>query len=288
MLIPLSEQNAQSFAEAKKTTEKIRSLCRVPAISIGVLHNGKLVCTDSVGLRDMDTAQQPDGDTIYTLCSISKTFVSAALGILVDQGKMEWDDPVGKYLPGFRTDGGDPTVAEKATFNDFLRHSSGLADPVVTLLGPNGTVLVPQSDLINVVNETPTTDAEGKPYFNNTWKYSNVAYGLLTLVVEKLSGVSYAQFIQDNILTPLRMDHTAVSEEQVTNSNNIAKSYAKLSDGSWHKLEHEWTSEKNSPILGMIGIRSSGKFDIQFVVETSLGEQARCNAIRALRTDVKK
>ncbi|KAJ4416304.1 hypothetical protein N0V82_006834 [Gnomoniopsis sp. IMI 355080] len=259
MLMPLSKQEPQSFVEAKKEAKKIRDLCKVPAISIGVLHEGKLVLTDSVGFRDRDAGaeEEPDGDTIYTLCSISKTFVSAALGILVDQGKMEWDDPVGKYLPDFQTQG-DPTVAEKATFNDFLRHTSGLADPVVTLLGPNGTVLVGKNDLTNVVNKTPTVDSEGKPYFNNTWKYSNVAYGLLTLVVEKLSGVPYAQFVQDNILTPLGMDHTAVSKERVNKwKGNIANSYAQLSDDSWHKLEHEWTDEENGPILGMIGIRSS-------------------------------
>ncbi|KAJ4386490.1 hypothetical protein N0V93_009387 [Gnomoniopsis smithogilvyi] len=266
--------DSQSFLEARKIAEKIRSLCRVPAISIGVLHRGKLAFTDSVGVRDVGTDQKPDGDTIYTLCSISKTFVAAALGILVDQGKMDWADPVGKYLPGFRTEG-DPTVAEKATFNDFLRHTSGLADPVVTLLGPNGTVLVSKSGLLDVVNETPTKDSEGKPYFNTTWKYSNVAYGMLTLVVEKLSGVSYADFVQDNILTPLRMDHTAVSNEQVESSNNVAKSYAKLSDDSLHELKYEWTSKENSPILGMIGIRSSVNDMLKYcaaVMEASEGD----------------
>lgn len=258
MLILLPQQIHEPSQEARNIVEKISFQCRVPAISIGVLHDGKRAYTSNVGTRNVDTGEAPDGDTIYTLCSISKTFVSAALGILVDEGKMEWDHPVGKYLPEFRTDG-DRTIPEEATFNDFLRHSSGLADPVVTMLGPSGKVLVPQRDFIGVVNETPTMDAKGQPYFNRTWKYSNVAYGLLTLVIEKLSGVSYAKFLQDKIFTPLEMHHTTVSEEQLKNSNNVAQSYAKLSDESWHKLDHEWTSENNSPILGMIGVRSSGK-----------------------------
>lgn len=257
MLIDPSEQTCKSFLDAHEKIERIKSLCRVPAISVGILHEGKYILTDSVGVRDVETQQKPDGDTIYTLCSISKTFVSAALAILVDQGKMEWADPVAKHLPEFRT-ADDSTTAKEATFNDFLRHTSGLADPVVTLLAPNGKVLVPQSGLLDVVNDTPTTDSEGEPYFNSTWKYSNVAYGLLTLVIEKLSGVSYAKFVQDNILTPLGMNHTAISEAQVKGSNNVAHPYAELSDGSWHRLDHEWTSEENSPILGMIGIRSSG------------------------------
>lgn len=258
VLIPISTQIYQSFLEASENVEQIRSLCRVPAISFGILLEGKTIYTGSVGQRDMCTGERPDGDTLYTLCSVSKTFVSASIGILVDQGKMAWEDPVGDYLPEFRTTKGDLRVAKEATFNDFLRHSSGLVDPVVTMLGPHGTVLVPEKDFIGVANETPTADANGNPYFNRTWKYSNVAYGMMTLVVERISGVSYAEFVQANILNPLGMRHTAISEKQLETAKNVAHPYAQLSDRSWHRLSHEWTSEKNSPVLGMIGIRSSG------------------------------
>lgn len=240
-----------------EAAREVKSLCRVPSISIGILLEGEVVFTGSVGERDVSSHELVNEETLYSICSISKTFVSASIGILVDEGKLQWTDPVGQYLPDFRPRG-DSRVAEEATFNDFLRHSSGLANPVVTILGPSGKVIVPQEDFISVANETPT-EYEGNPCFNRSWMYSNLGYGLMTLVIERVSGASFAQFVQDRILNHLGMTSTAVSESQVTSMENKAVPYAQLSNGTWHKLDHEWTSEKNSPVLGMVGIRSSVK-----------------------------
>lgn len=242
---------------ALEAVRAVKSLCRVPSISIGILHEGEVVFTGGVGERDVSSHELVNEETMCTLCSISKTFVSAAIGILVDEGKLQWTDPVGQYLPGFKPLG-DSRVAEEATFNDFLRHSSGLANPVVTILGPSGKVIVPQKDFISVANQTPT-DYEGKQRFNQSWMYSNLGYGLMTLVIERVTGASFAQFVQDRILNPLGMTFTAVGESQVTSMENKAAPYAHISDGTWHKLDHEWTSDKNSPVLGMVGIRSSVK-----------------------------
>jgi len=83
----------------------------------------------------------------------------------------------------------------------------------------------PKKDFICVVNETPT-DYHGDPYFNRTWVYSNVAYGLLILVIERLSGSTFAQFVQERILNPLGMHDTALFESQLNNLANIVYSYA--------------------------------------------------------------
>jgi CubicO group peptidase (beta-lactamase class C family) len=111
--------------------EEIRKKCGVGSISVGVLHQGEVLFTGSTGDRDVAKQEKADNHTLYTLCSISKSFVAAAVGILVDRGKCNWTDPVGPYLPEFKTNG-DPRVASEATFNDFLRHSGGLANPIVT------------------------------------------------------------------------------------------------------------------------------------------------------------
>ena len=239
--------------------EGLRRLGRVPSVSVGVVHEGELVAAQSFGHSNpQDVASAPpDAETLYTLCSISKTFVSAALGILVDEGKLAWTDPVGRYLPEFAPRG-DAHIAAEATFNDFLRHSSGITNPVVTVFGPGGRLIVPPRDFIAVVNDAPT-GYRGDPYFNRTWVYSNIAYGLLTLVVERLTGVPYAHFLQDRILRPLGMLHTALTADRVATGSGakVAYAYAQMEDGSWEPLEHEWTSEAHSPALGMVGVRSS-------------------------------
>jgi len=231
----------------------------VGSISIGILHEGEVLFTGSTGYRDVDKEEKPDPHTLYTLCSICKSFVAAAVGILVDRGSCQWTDPVGPYLPEFKPKG-DPRVASEATFNDFLRHSGGLANPVVTILGPEGKVLVPEKDFINVLNETPTGSERFGPFFNASWEYSNVAYGLVALVIERISGKRYADFVSEEILKPLGMNDTVVYKSQVATSSNLARPYVRLSDGLWLKQpEHEWTDDLNSPILAMFGIRSSVK-----------------------------
>lgn len=236
--------------------EEIRDKCGVGSISVGVLHQGEVLFTGSTSCRDIDQ-EKPDTHTLYTLCSISKSFVASALGILVDQGKCKWTDPVGPYLPEFKAKG-DSRVATEATFNNFLRQSSGLANPMVTILGPEGKVLVPERDFINVLNETPTGREGFGSFFNATWEYSSVAYSLVALVIERLSGKRYTDFISEEILKPLGMNDTAVYKSQLASNDNLARSYVRLSDGSWYKQpEHEWTDELNTPVLAIIGIRSS-------------------------------
>ncbi|KAK1754124.1 beta-lactamase/transpeptidase-like protein [Echria macrotheca] len=243
--------------------EELRNICQVPSISIGVIHRRKVVLTHGFGATDprADNPAPPDEETLYTLCSISKAFVSAAVGILVEEGKLDWADPVGKYVPEFKPNG-DPRVATEATFNDFLRHSGGLSNPVITMLAQQGKVLVQQRDFIELVNEARTDD-RGQPYFNREYQYSNIAYGLIALVVEKVSGMRYADFLQERILDPLGMTNTAVFKNRLLHNGkdggdpNVAHAYAKLDNESWSFLDHEWTSEDNSPILGMVGVRSS-------------------------------
>jgi CubicO group peptidase (beta-lactamase class C family) len=239
--------------------EEIRNKCGVGSISVGVLHQGEVLFTGSTGYREVAKQEKADTSTLYTLCSISKSFVAAAVGILVDRGMCKWEDPVGPYLPEFIPKG-DPRVAAAATFNDFLRQSGGLANPIVNIIGPEGKVLVQEGEFISVLNDTPTGSESFGPYFNAAWEYSNVAYGLVGLVIERLSGQRYADFVSQEILKPLGMNDTVVYKSQLALNSNVARSYVRLSDGSWFEQpEHEWTDELNTPLLSMIGIRSSVK-----------------------------
>lgn len=241
--------------------EQIRRLCQVPSISCGVIHEGQVIFDGGIGFGKNDSKDEtPDPKSLYTLSSLSKTFVTAAFGILVHEQRIAWDDPVNKHLPEFVPK--DPDVAN-ATFNEVLHHSSGLDNPVVNLVGPYGKVIAAQKDFVHVLNDTPTS-RDGNS-FHDQWVYSNVAHGLVTLVIEKVSHMSFAQFVQTKILDPLGMKHTAVTESRVAEIANVAQSYVQLDSGKWEKIDHEWTRGDNAPILGMIGIRSSIKDMLIFV-----------------------
>ncbi|THC94372.1 hypothetical protein EYZ11_006170 [Aspergillus tanneri] len=125
-------------------------------------------------------------DTQYLIGSVSKSFLSAAVGILVDQGKLQWLDPIQKYIPEFDPIG-DPNIGQKADLIDALRHSTGLGVPNLLCLGPRSTLLNDEKDYIKLLNSMPTANHEGHR-FNSWWMYNNYAYSLIAKVVEVASG----------------------------------------------------------------------------------------------------
>lgn len=241
--------------------EEIRNRCNVPAISVGSIHEGKLVVDDHVGFRQLAnvkyaSADSPDTHTVYSMNSLSKCFVTAAFCLLVDEGKIRWQSRINEVLPQFSPKD-DPSLGE-ATFVEVLRHSSGIDNPVVTWLGPHGRCLVGRDSFIDLLNDTPT-QRDGATQ-RGRYCYSNVAYGLVVLAIEEISRMSFADFVQARILRPLNMLHTVVTISQLEGLNDaghLAHSYAKMNDETWKPLEHNWTDETNGPVLGMLGMRSS-------------------------------
>ena len=177
--------------------------------------------------------------------------------MLVAQGKVLWTDSIEKHLPAFKPKD-DPGVAQ-ATFDELFRHSAGIDNPVVPWLGPHGKVLIGNEEgFIELLNDSPT-HRNGKS-LRNEYVYSNIAYGLAVLVIEKIEGAPFAKLVQERILNPLKMTHTAVTVSQTKEhkaKGNLAQSYAMMDDGSWKPLDNEWTDEGMAPVLGMLGIRSS-------------------------------
>ncbi|KAK0640055.1 Protein flp [Lasiodiplodia hormozganensis] len=194
---------------------------------------------------------------MYILASVTKGFTAAALGILVDEGKLQWDDLVSKHVPEFNPTG-NPQIAKEADFYDLLRHTSGISHPVASWFGPHGTILLKEDDFFDMVNSVPTTSLEDdEQYLNNYWIYGSASYGVAAKAVERLSGMRYSDFLQERIFGPLGMHRTAVTSAQVDGDSNIAFPYTKLQNGEWAKLHNEWTNENNTSIMGSIGLRSS-------------------------------
>ncbi|KAF2804619.1 beta-lactamase/transpeptidase-like protein [Mytilinidion resinicola] len=253
--MPAQQSVLDRLRSTEASIEKVLELCKVPSISVGVLHEGEKIYTKSFGYRDIENQLSADENSLYMLASVSKHFLVAAVGILVDAGKMKWADPVRLHVPNFDPRG-DKRIGKHATFTQILRHSGGLSNPVVSMLGPNGSVILQPEYFMELVNESPTGNGKIQ-YYEQTWEYSNVGYGVVALAVERISGMPYAEFIQKELLDPLKLNRTIVTEEGFKNDDNVAFPYAQLDDGSWTRLSHEWTSEKNTPVLAAFGKRSS-------------------------------
>jgi len=235
--------------------ELVRELCQVPSISLGVLHKGEEFC-HSVGHRDAELTQKADADTIYMLGSCSKMFTSAAMGILVETGELNWQDPVKTFLPSFCPIG-DHQIGQEADFIDLMRHLSGTAEIGRLCLGPNGSILVDEDELLPLLNVMSTSNSKGQR-FNREWSYNNVAYGIVSQVIESITGERFDQFVKEKILQSLGMTRTVLNRADIATDTNVATPCVPLINGQFAQLPVEdWPCEHISPLLAAAGIRSS-------------------------------
>ena len=147
---------------------------------------GEIVSKGAIGFRDPGDTLPITEDTIFQLASVSKTFTGAATLLVVRQGKLSLEDRITKYFP-------ELTAYESVTVRHLLNHTSGIPD-------------VPGNDeILRFLQET-----KAKPYFapGEGLEYSNTGYNLLALLVERLSGVPYEEFLQRNIFEPAGMTAT--------------------------------------------------------------------------------
>ena len=104
--------------------EKARQDWKIPGMAVAVIKDDKIVYAKGFGVRKLGDPAPVDEKTLFAIGSSSKAFTSASLAILVDEGKIKWDDPVTKYLPEFELY--DPYVTRELTIRDLLTHRSGL------------------------------------------------------------------------------------------------------------------------------------------------------------------
>jgi len=149
------------------------------------------------GLADRAAGRSATPDTRYHIASITKPFTATAILILQDRGKLNIDDPLVKYLPDA------PAAWQGITIRHLLAHTSGLGDINPRLAGHFGQAFTPAA-LWAILRTMPLEFRPGE-----TYQYSNAGFSVLGLVIEKVSGQSYGDFLRDSIFRPLHMDATA-------------------------------------------------------------------------------
>jgi len=191
----------------------------VPGIAVCVIKDGKVVHSKGYGVRSLVTRQPVDEHTLFGIASNSKAFTTAALGMLVDEGKLSWDDKVRKYIPEFKLF--DPYVTEEFTIRDLLCHRSGMG------LGAGDLMFFPDSSdftipdiLHNLQFLKPVTS------FRSQYAYDNNLYIVAGEVVARVSGMSWEDFIEKRIMAPLGMTQSAASYDLLRDSSDVIDGHA--------------------------------------------------------------
>jgi len=184
-----------------------------PGMTVAVVENGKPVLTKGYGVRSIASPAKVDEHTAFPIGSESKAFTSAALAILVDEGKLKWTDRVVDKLPGFQMY--DPYATEHMTIRDLLTHRSGLS------LGEGDLLIVPstsrsRADIVHALRYLkPVTG------FREKFAYDNILYIVAGALVEAVSGETWENFVQKHIFAPVGMQDAMIAYD-VHAKNGVA------------------------------------------------------------------
>jgi CubicO group peptidase (beta-lactamase class C family) len=168
-----------------------------PGLSLAIVQNGKTVFARGYGVRSIATRAPVTADTAFPIGSETKAFTSAALAILVDEGKLKWTDRVVDKLPGFRMY--DPYVTAHMTVRDLLTHRTGLG------LGEGDLLIIPtttrsRADVVHALRYLkPRTG------FREVFAYDNITYIVAGALVQAVSGETWEHFVERHIFAPLGM-----------------------------------------------------------------------------------
>lgn len=213
----------------------------VPGMAVAIVKDGEIIFSKGYGLSDVDTKEEVDGNTLFAIASNSKAFTSAALAMLVDEGRVNWNDKVRKYLPWFELY--DPYVSDNFTIRDLLTHRSGLKTFSGDLLW-YGSNLSRREVVENAKYLEPTFG------FRDGWGYSNIMYITAGLVIEEISGMSWDAFIKERILEPLNMDRTVSSTYALEDMDNVSAPHNEVDCGL---IVIDWLNWDNiAPAGGLI------------------------------------
>ena len=210
---PLTSPQIDSVAE------RARRAFDVPGIAVAVIKDGKIIHSRGYGLRSLNTKEPVDENTNFGIASNTKAFTTAALGILVDEGKLRWDDKVRDYIPEFKLY--NPYVTEEFTIRDLLTHRSGLG------LGAGDLMFFPDSSdftLKDVIyNLRFLKPVSG---FRSKYDYDNNLYIVAGEVIARVAGKSWDDFVQERMLTPLGMNRSAPSYDGLKDRTNVIDAHA--------------------------------------------------------------
>ncbi len=208
------------LADFSAYVERTLKEFEVPGLAVAIVKDGEVVMARGFGVRKLGEATPVDAHTLFAIASNTKAFTAAALAILVDEGKLGWDDRVTDRLPGFQM--ADPLVTHEMRVRDLLVHRSGLS------LGAGDLLFWPPSDystgeIVRRLRFVPLTTS-----FRGTYAYDNILYAVAGEVIAAVSGQSWKEFVRTRIFGPVGMTEAKLSSAEVTAADNAATGHAKI------------------------------------------------------------
>jgi CubicO group peptidase (beta-lactamase class C family) len=213
----------------------------VPGLALAVVKDDTVVAAKGYGVRKLGEPAQVDARTLFGIASNTKVFTASAIGLLVEQGKLQWDAPVINYLPWFMLY--DPYVTRELTIRDLLVHRSGLG------LGAGDLLWWPPSTYNRKEIASRLRYIRPATSFRSEYAYDNVLYLVAGEVIEAVSGQSWEDFVASRILTKVGMTGSNVRHSAAAGGGNVATPHA-LVDGKVRPIA-PFDSDNTNPAGGI-------------------------------------
>lgn len=215
-MLPAASMGASQPIEARaidRTVERTMQAFDVPGVAIGIVKDGRLVFAKGYGVREQGKPEPVGTRTLFQIGSNTKAFTAAALAMLVDAGKLRWDDRVIDYLPQFRLY--DAYVTREFTLRDLLSHRSGLGT------GAGDLMFFPETDFTRDELIHGLRYLKPVSSFRSQYDYDNLLYVVAGELVAVVSGESWEDFVANRILAPLEMTSCASTYDRVTDRSDM-------------------------------------------------------------------
>ncbi|HLA11678.1 MAG TPA: serine hydrolase [Pyrinomonadaceae bacterium] len=204
---------------------------QVPGIAISIIKDDRIVFAKGYGVRELGKPTPVDERTMFAIGSSSKAFTAAAIAMLIDEGKVKWDDPVTKHLPGFQLY--DPYSTRELTVGDLLTHRSGLT----------------RGDLLWYASAYDRDEVLRRVrYLKPTWSlrsrfgYQNIMFLAAGQIFPSIAGKNWDDFIRERIFNPLGMTASTTSIKALANSDNVATPHSRIDDKvqtvAWRNIDN--------------------------------------------------
>jgi len=234
-----------------------------PGVAIGIFNEGEIIFSKGYGKANLKGNISITDSTNFRLASVTKQFTAASILILTQEGKLTLNDKITNYFPCLKKYGSEITIKH------LLTHTSGLLD-YEDFVDENISSQLKDADVLAILcNQDSTYFSAGTNY-----RYSNSGFALLALIVEKVSGESFADFLYENIFSRLGMKNSLAFESGISDIKNRAYGYALLGD------EIKFNDQSStSAVLGDGGIYTSVKdmflWDQSFYSDQILSDENR-------------
>lgn len=204
---------------------------QVPGAAIAVIKDDRIVLAKGYGLRELGKPALVDERTLFAIGSSSKAFTAASIAMLIDEGKLKWEDPATKYLPGFQLF--DPYTTRELTVGDLITHRSGLE----------------RGDLLWYASSYDRDEILRRVrYLKPSWSlrarfgYQNIMFLAAGQLIPAITGKNWDDFLRERIFVPLDMKSTSTSIKALANSDDVATPHSKIDDKvqpvAWRNIDN--------------------------------------------------